>query len=185
MAQLNKRFIGNEDMLGPLCAFFALEKNVAVGLNAHVLYQVKSIFSQPDPNDFVTVSNGITTWIEKVDLPIDVTVEEATVLGKRYCRHFNDAKLLPVISHNKEVQSAFVWSATPAGREPSYVIPRQEISINNGHYPEILDRVHCIQTMLEELIVHHPIAPQLTTEINAVGEAIANLYQAAGRLLPK
>jgi len=75
-------------------------------------------------------------------------------------------------------------SAGPATRhEPG----DGDIVLNRGHYFEVLDRVHVASSHLEEHVGKHPVVRR-HTELGAIydraAEALAELYQAVGRLYP-
>lgn len=53
---------------------------------------------------------------------------------------------------------------------------------DGGHKHELTDRVHCMNTMFEELIATHPAAVLVTEEVEAVRLAINELYQKIGMI---
>jgi hypothetical protein len=59
------------------------------------------------------------------------------------------------------------------------------MELNRGHYFEVLDRVHVVSCHLEEHVGSHPVLrrhPELARIHDRAAEALAELYQAVGRL---
>jgi hypothetical protein len=54
--------------------------------------------------------------------------------------------------------------------------------ITEWHKHEMLDRLHCLHHMFEELIAEHPAASLLPIELNMLSEALGAAYQAAGQV---
>lgn len=56
------------------------------------------------------------------------------------------------------------------------------VEINDGHYTTFMDRASCVDVMFNTLVAKHSVAELLKTEVEKVGEMLAEVYQAAGRL---
>jgi hypothetical protein len=59
------------------------------------------------------------------------------------------------------------------------------VSLNRGHYFEVLDRVHVAAAHIEEHIGAHPVLRRhrdLALIYDRAAEALADLYQAVGRM---
>jgi hypothetical protein len=59
-----------------------------------------------------------------------------------------------------------------------------EMIIDTYSEHEALDRTHCIQHMLEQLLLDHPVVqaePEFLELATKAAEALADLYQAIGR----
>jgi hypothetical protein len=83
------------------------------------------------------------------------------------------AQFLPPEEVERLARGAEERRRTPAG------------DLNRGHYFEVLDRVHVAAGQLEAYVGSHPVLarhPELATIYDRAAEALAELYQAAGRL---
>jgi hypothetical protein len=54
------------------------------------------------------------------------------------------------------------------------------IEVDEFHKHELMDRIHCINMMFNELILTHPAAPSVKEKIDKAENALAELYSAAG-----
>ena len=63
--------------------------------------------------------------------------------------------------------------------------PVKITKINDGHYLEILDRLHCQMTDVEHHLLEHPVSEKYDELRESIIKALVNLvkaYQIAGRL---
>jgi hypothetical protein len=61
----------------------------------------------------------------------------------------------------------------------------ETIELNNGHYPELLDRVHIASSYLQMAIGDHPVVlkhPELNVIYTEAVDRLESLYQAIGQL---
>lgn len=58
----------------------------------------------------------------------------------------------------------------------------EEVEITEFHKHELLDRIHAINVMFDQLVVDHKAASLIAADIEATGEALADLYQKAGQI---
>ena len=61
------------------------------------------------------------------------------------------------------------------------------LDLGRLHYHEVLDRVHVALCQLEEHVGRHPVLrrhPELAAICDRAAEALADLYQAVGRITP-
>lgn len=56
------------------------------------------------------------------------------------------------------------------------------IKINKFHLHELMDRIHCVSTMFDELIRDHAAASLIQKDIDNVSSGLGKLYQKAGAL---
>jgi hypothetical protein len=59
------------------------------------------------------------------------------------------------------------------------------MEINDGHYLELMDRLHVICCTIDEHILHHPLSdvnPNIQTKIGTALELLADAYQDVGCL---
>lgn len=54
--------------------------------------------------------------------------------------------------------------------------------LDKFHYHEMIDRVHCVELMLNTMVAEHPAADVVRAELDAAFNALGALYQAAGRV---
>lgn len=57
--------------------------------------------------------------------------------------------------------------------------------LNSGHYLEVMDRCHCQQLMMEELLLSHPVMlkhPELQKDLLAAQKLIGKVYQRLGAM---
>jgi dihydroneopterin aldolase len=54
--------------------------------------------------------------------------------------------------------------------------------ITAGHMRELIDRLHCMQTILEEICQNHPASSLVAVHLELAQAALGNAYQQAGRI---
>ena len=54
--------------------------------------------------------------------------------------------------------------------------------IDEFHRHELLDRIHCVGVMFDELVASHTAAELIKSDIAGVSEKLAALYQRAGEV---
>ena len=58
-----------------------------------------------------------------------------------------------------------------------------EEEINEGHYMELMDRIHIIQCTIEEHLSDHPaMTPEMRDELSTAQNYLGNVYQWAGQM---
>jgi hypothetical protein len=63
-----------------------------------------------------------------------------------------------------------------------------EIKINDGHYLELMDRMHIVMCTLNDHILHHPLTENEIEITKKVEEAVSSLwdaYQLVGNKIPE
>lgn len=56
-----------------------------------------------------------------------------------------------------------------------------ETPLDQGHYYELVDRIHCIREMWDSLINNHPACESVLAELSGkVQDAMGDAYQKAG-----
>ena len=63
-----------------------------------------------------------------------------------------------------------------------------EIKINDGHYFELMDRMHIVMCTLNDHILHHPLTENEIEITKKVEEAVSSLwdaYQLVGNKIPE
>jgi hypothetical protein len=63
-----------------------------------------------------------------------------------------------------------------------------EIKINDGHYLELMDRIHIVMCTLNDHILHHPLTENEIEITKKVEDAISSLwdaYQLVGNKIPE
>ena len=63
-----------------------------------------------------------------------------------------------------------------------------EIKINDGHYLELMDRMHIVICTLQDHILHHPLTENEIEITKKVEEAVSSLwdaYQLVGNKIPE
>ena len=65
---------------------------------------------------------------------------------------------------------------------------KEEIEINDGHYLELMDRMHIVMCTLNDHILHHPLTENEIEITKKVEEAVSSLwdaYQLVGNKIPE
>lgn len=57
--------------------------------------------------------------------------------------------------------------------------------LDEFHLHELVDRLHCIRMMYEDMIVNHPAAALIIDDVNKVGNKLTKLYLLAGETSSK
>lgn len=58
--------------------------------------------------------------------------------------------------------------------------------LNNGHYLEIVDRLHLVSSIVNDHLLQHPackIEKEICKEVDKALDHLANAYQIAGKLM--
>jgi len=55
---------------------------------------------------------------------------------------------------------------------------KEQVKINDGHYTEMLDRVHIQMEMINDHLIQHPVAQQNKTLKQLLEKALTTLYKA-------
>lgn len=55
-------------------------------------------------------------------------------------------------------------------------------TLDKFHLHEIVDRLYCARTMIEELLLNHPASPLCIEELTEVQEALGHAYQNMGSI---
>jgi hypothetical protein len=69
----------------------------------------------------------------------------------------------------------------------SNIIKENEIEINDGHYLELMDRLHIVNCTIDEHILNHPLAEVNKDIQQKIDEALSLLldaYQMIGNKIP-
>ncbi len=63
----------------------------------------------------------------------------------------------------------------------------EKIEINDGHYLELMDRLHVVSCTIDDHILHHPLCESNKDIQNKIDEALSLLmeaYQMTGNIIP-
>ena len=63
-----------------------------------------------------------------------------------------------------------------------------EIKINDGHYLELMDRIHIVMCTLNDHILHHPLTEneiEITKKVEDVISSLWDAYQLVGNKIPE
>ena len=64
---------------------------------------------------------------------------------------------------------------------------KETIEINDGHYLELMDRLHVVSCTIDDHILNHPLSEANKDIQNKIDEALSLLmeaYQMAGNIIP-
>ncbi|MEY4332396.1 MAG: hypothetical protein RLZZ196_1134 [Bacteroidota bacterium] len=67
-------------------------------------------------------------------------------------------------------------------------MPKNKNKINDGHYLELMDRLHIVMCNIDEHILNHPLTenePDVKTKINKAIKHLWNAYQMVGNKIPE
>ena len=69
----------------------------------------------------------------------------------------------------------------------SNIIEENEIEINDGHYLELMDRLHIVNCTIDEHILNHPLAEvnkDIQIKIDEALSLLMDAYQMIGNKIP-